>query len=148
MLLKETLRFLGFPLPSDKKLKIFRGRIQKMLNREKDTDMTIPHDYEEEELLEEWEAPFSAQHTFESFMRGGPKHVRTLNARVETMIKAPDGSTTEQYKNRMRERVYDDMQRWGALAGLNEDTILQAQMLFHRVRVCAARLHSPLTMSN
>ena len=38
------------------------------------------------------------------------------------------------------------MERWGVLAGLEDDTILQAQMLFHRVRVCAARLHSPLTV--
>ena len=67
-----------------------------MLNREKDTDMTIPHDYEEEELLEDWDLPFSAQHTFESFMHGGPKHLRTLNAQAEKMLKAPDGSTTEQ----------------------------------------------------
>ena len=42
--------------------------------------------------------------------------------------------------------MYDDMERWGVLAGLEDDTILQAQMLFHRVRVCAARLHSPLTV--
>ena len=145
MQLKEILKEIGFPLPSDKKLKIFRGRIHKMLNREREL-CTIAHDMEEEEVLEEWSTPFSAQHTFESFMRGGPKHLRTLNARAERMLKAPDGSTTEQYKNKQRERVYDDMERWGALAGLGEDTILQAQMLFHRVRVCAARLHSPLTV--
>ena len=108
--------------------------------------MDIPHDHEEEEMMEDWVIPFSAQYTFESFIRGGPKHLRTLNAKAEKMLKAPDGSTTEQYKNKQRERVCDDMERWGALAGLEEETILQAQMLFHRVRVCAARLHSPLTV--
>ena len=145
MLLKENLKQMGFPLPSDKKLKIFRGRIYKMLNREKE-NTTLTHDADEEEVLQEWDAPFSPQHTFQSFMRGGPKHLRTLNAKAERMLKAPDGSTTEQYKNKQRERVYDDMERWGVLAGLEDDTILQAQMLFHRVRVCAARLHSPLTV--
>ena len=79
-------------------------------------------------------------------MRGGPKHLRTQNAKAEKMLKAPEGSTTEQYKNKQRERVYDDMEQWGALAGLEEAIILQAQLLFHRVRVCAARLHSPLTV--
>ena len=108
--------------------------------------MDIPHNHEEEELLEDWDIPFSTQHTFESFMPGGPKHLRTLNAKAEKMLKAPDGSTTEQYNNKQRERVYDDMERWGALAGLEEETILQAQLLFHRVRVFAARLHSHLTV--
>ena len=145
MLLKETLKVIGFPLPSDKKLHIFRGRIYKMLNREKESKMDIPQDYEEEEMLEDCDVPFSAQYTFESFIRGGPKHLRALNAKAEKMLKAPEGSTIEQYKNKQRERVYDDMERWGALAGLEEETILQAQMLFHRVRVCAACLHSPLT---
>ena len=31
-------------------------------------------------------------------------------------------------------------------AGFEAETILQAQMLFHRVKVCAARLHSPLNV--
>ena len=145
MLLKDRLKCLGFPVPSDKKLKIFKGRIQKMLKREKLQDKMVV-DAEQERILEEWDTPYSAQHTFESFMRGGPQYLRTINSKAERMLKAPDGSTTEQYKNKMRERVYDDMERWGALVGLDEDTILQAQILFHRVRVQAARLHSPLTV--
>ena len=68
MQLKEILKGIGFPLPSDKKLKIFRGRIHKMLNRERELG-TIAHDMEEEEVLEERSTPFSAKHTFESFMR-------------------------------------------------------------------------------
>ena len=67
-------------------------------------------------------------------MCGGPKHLRTLNARAERMLKALDESTTEQYKNKQREQVYDDMERCGTLAGSEEDTILQAQILFYRVR--------------
>ena len=53
MLPKETLKVIGFPLPSDKKLHIFCGRIYKMLNREKEYKMDIPHDHEEEEMLED-----------------------------------------------------------------------------------------------
>ena len=70
MLLKEMLKVIEFPLLLDKKLHIFHGRIYKMLNREKNTKMDIPHDHKEEELLEHWDMPFSAQHvcTFESFM--------------------------------------------------------------------------------
>ena len=145
MQLKEQLKRMGFPVPSDKKLKIFRGRIYKMLNREKQ-ETVLTGDMDEEAVMQEWDTPFSPQYTFESFMHGGPKYLRTLNAKTERMLKAPDGSTTEQYKNKQRERVYDDMHRWGILVGLEQDTILQAQMLFHRVRVCAARLHSPLTV--
>ena len=55
--------------------------------------MEIPHDHQEEELLEDWGVQSSAQHTFESCMRGGPKHLRTLNAKAKKMLKAPDGST-------------------------------------------------------
>ena len=98
MLLKETLKVIGFPFPSDKKLHIFRGRIYKMLNWEKESKIDISHDHEEEELLEDWDVPISAQYTFESFMRGGPKHLRTLSAKAEKMLKALDRSTTEQYK--------------------------------------------------
>ena len=89
MQLKETLKLIGFPLPSDNKLKIFCGQIYKMLNREKEHTMDIVHDMDEEELLEEWDVLFSPQYTFVSFM----------------MIKAPDRSTTEQYKNNQREQV-------------------------------------------
>ena len=35
------------------------------------------------------------------------------------------------------------MERYAVLASLEAKTIVQAQMLFHRVRVCAAHLHSP-----
>ena len=133
--------------PGVKKLKRFCGHIYKILNREKE-ECVIAGDMDEEAVMhiQEWNTPFSPQHTFESFMHGGPKYLRTLNAKAERMLKAPDGSTTEQYKNKQRGRVYDDMHRWGILVGLEEDTILQAQMLFHRVRVCAACLHSPLTV--
>ena len=37
--------------------------------------------------------------------------MRTLNARAERMLKALDESTTEQYKNKQREQVYDDIWR-------------------------------------
>lgn len=145
MSLKARLQYLGFPVPSDKKLAVFRGRVYKMLSRESYVKQTMV-DMDEEVFLEEWEAPFSPQHTFQSTMKGGPKYLRTLNDKAERMLKAPDGCTTEVYKNKQRERVYDDMERWGSLAGLDEDLIVQAQLLFHRVRVCAARLHSPLTV--
>ena len=69
MSLKENLQKIGFLLPSDKKLKIFRGRIYKMLSREQQTSCLV-HDTEEEEVMQEWEAPFSPQHTFQSFMQG------------------------------------------------------------------------------
>ena len=49
MQLKEALKLVGFSLPHD----------------------------EEEELMEDWDLPFSPQYTFESFMCGGPKHLRT-----------------------------------------------------------------------
>ena len=32
----------------------------------------------------------------------GPKHLQTLNAKAEKMLKAPEESTTEQYKNKQR----------------------------------------------
>jgi len=74
-----------------------------MLNREKqETVLTV--DMDEEAVMQEWDTPFSAQYTFESFMHGGPKYLCTLNAKMERMLKAPDGSTTEQYKNKQRER--------------------------------------------
>ena len=50
------------------------------------------------------------------------------------------------YNNKEQERVCDDMEQWDVLACLEEETILQAQMLFHHVRVCAACLHSPLAV--
>ena len=74
--------------------------------------MDIPHNHQEEEVLEDWDVLFSAQQTFESFLQGGggPKHLQTLNVKAEKMLKAPDGSTTEQYKNKQRERVCYDME--------------------------------------
>ena len=48
--------------------------------------------FHQEELMEAWNVPFSAQHTLESFMRGGSKHLETLNAKAEKRLKAPDGS--------------------------------------------------------
>ena len=114
MQLKEQLKRMGFPVPFDKKLKIFRGRIYKMLNREKQ-ETVLTGDMDEEAVMQEWDidTPFSPQYTFESFMHGGPKYLCTLNAKTERMLKAPVGSTTctEQYKNKQRERVYDDMHR-------------------------------------
>ena len=88
-----------------------------MLNQEKESEMYIPHYHKEGELLADWEVPFSAQYTFESFMWGRPKHL------------------TKQYKNKQCKWVNDDMEQWGILAGLDKDTILQAQMLFHCVQV-------------
>ena len=38
------------------------------------------------------------------------------------------------------------MERWGVLAGFEGEVILLAQMLFHRVKVCAACLHLPLAV--
>ena len=32
-----------------------------------------------------------------------------------------------------REQVYDNIEQWGALAGLEEYSILQAQIMFHQV---------------
>ena len=92
-------------------------------------------------MIEEWHALYSPQHTFQSSMKGGSKYLRTLNDKAERMLKALDGNTTEQYKNKQRERVYDGMERCGKLAELEADTILriQAQMLLLRMRVCAAR---------
>ena len=111
---KTTLKVMGFPVPSDKKLNIFRGRIHKMLSRESEIPKEIVHD-DQEAIMEDWGVAYSPQHTFQSTMRGGPKYLRTLNDKAERMLKAPDGSTTEQYKNKQRERVYDDMERWGGM---------------------------------
>ena len=58
---------MGFPVPSDKKLKIFHGRIYKMLNREKQ-ETVLTGDMDEEAVMQEWDTPFSPQYTFESFM--------------------------------------------------------------------------------
>jgi len=68
MQLKEQLKRMGFPLPSDKKLKIFRGRIYKMLNREKE-ECVIAGDMDEEAVMQEWNTPFSPQHTFDRTVR-------------------------------------------------------------------------------
>ena len=54
-----------------------------MLNREKEHAMDIAHDMDEEELLAEWDIPFSLHYTFESFMF--------------------DRSMTGQYNNKQRE---------------------------------------------
>ena len=35
--------------------------------------MSIPHSHKVEKVLEDWGVTFCAQHTFESFMHGGPK---------------------------------------------------------------------------
>ena len=73
-----------------------------MPNQGKECAMDIVHDMDEDELLEEWDVLFSPQHTFESFIRmcEGPMYLRKLNAKVEKMIKALDGSMTKQYKNK------------------------------------------------
>ena len=86
MQLKEQL--IGFPSPSNKKPKIFCGQIYKMPNQEKEHTMDIALDMEEEASLEEWDVPFSTQYTFDSFMTGVPKYLRTLNMKAEKMIKA------------------------------------------------------------
>ena len=115
-----------------------------MLNRERELG-TIAHDMEEEEVLEEWSTPFSAQHTFESFMRGGPKHLRTLNAKAERMLKAPDGSTTEQYKNKQRERECMTIWRDGVF------WLVWKTTLFYKLKcsfiVCVCVLHAYTLLS-
>ena len=117
MQLKETLTLIGLPLPSDMLLKIFRGRIYKMSNQEKEHTMDIVHDMKAEELLEVWDVPFSPQFTFESFMTGGSKHLRTLSANEEKMIKASDGSTTEHYKNKQNESTMIWNDGWSCWLG-------------------------------
>ena len=52
MQLKETLKLIGFCLPSYKKLKLLYAQIHKMLNQEKEYVVNIAHDMDEEELLE------------------------------------------------------------------------------------------------
>ena len=74
-----------------------------MPNQGKEHTMDIVHDMDEDELLAgRVDVLFSPQHTFESFihMCEGPMYLRKLNAKVEKMIKAPDGSMTKQYKNK------------------------------------------------
>ena len=63
MLLKEPLETKGFPLLSDNKVHIFHGQTYKMLIREKEYKMHIAHDMDKEELIKDWNARFSAQHT-------------------------------------------------------------------------------------
>ena len=45
--------------------------------------MNIPHDREEIEQMKDWDVPFIAQHTFESFINGGAKYLCTLNVKAE-----------------------------------------------------------------
>ena len=90
MTTKEKLTTVGFPFPSDPKLLIFRARIEAMLQRE----TYIPEDRE----------LFSAQYQYESFLKGGPKRMRSLSARIENNLRSKDGKTTERYKNKQRER--------------------------------------------
>ena len=52
-----------------------------MLYREKQ-ETVLTGDMDEEAVMQEWDTPFSPQYTFESFMHGGPKYLRTLNAKT------------------------------------------------------------------
>ena len=129
---RQKLEQVGFPFPSEKKMQIFRKRIQHMLAR--DQSQTTP------EL-------FSSQYMYESFLKGGPKHLRALSFHIENQLKAPDGFTTERYKNKQRERIYRDLKRWCEAAGIDSSLVESGQFLFHRLRRNAARLHSPLTVA-
>jgi hypothetical protein len=127
-------------------MSIFRARIQGMLRREHQKEaLPCADEVPLEDLLDC--TPYSQQYVFESFMKGGSKHLRTLNNQVEKMLKAPDGSTTEKYKNKQRERTYDMLERYALAAEVDQELIDRAKLLFHRVRNCAARLHSPLTVA-
>jgi len=132
MTTKEKLTTVGFPFPSDPKLLIFRAQIEAMLQRE----TYIPEDRE----------LFSAQYQYESFLKGGPKRMRSLSARIENNLRSEDGKTTERYKNKQRERIYAEAKRWCQAARIEKEIVMDGLFLFHRVRTCAARLHSPLTV--
>lgn len=133
MTTRERLNDVGFPFPSEPKMTIFRDRIEGMLKRE-------THVPEQGEL-------FSAQHQYESFLQGGPKRMKSLNMKIEIGLRAEDGKTTERYKNRQRERIYKEAKRWCSAAGVDTEVVMDGLFLFHRVRTCAARLHSPLTVA-
>jgi hypothetical protein len=133
MTTRERLTQVGFPFPSEPKMIIFRDRIEGMLKRE-------THIPDEGEL-------FSAQHRYESFLQGGPKRMTSLSVKIEIGLRAEDGKTTERYKNRQRERIYKEAKRWCSAAGVDTEVVMDGLFLFHRVRTCAARLHSPLTVA-
>ena len=133
MTTKDKLTTVGFPFPSEPKLLIFRARIETMLTRE----TQIPNDRE----------LFSPQYQYESFLKGGPKRMRSLSGRIENNLRSEDGKTTERYKNRQRERIYAESKRWCQAAGIDKEVMMDGLFLFHRVRTCAARLHSPLTVA-
>ena len=73
--------------------------------------------------------------------------MRSLSARIENNLRSEDGKMTERYKNKQRERIYAEAKRWCQAAGIGKDVVMDVLFLFHRVQMCAARLHSPLTIA-
>ena len=67
---------------------------------------------------------FSPQYTFKSFLKGGSKKLRCISLRIETALKSVDGTTTEQYKNKQRECIYEDVKQWCGAAGIDDETVL------------------------
>lgn len=86
---------------------------------------------------------FSPQHRFETVMTGGSKKLRATYRKSEEMLKAPDGTTTERYKNDQRKKVYDFLSNLVTELNLSTDLVLSGKALFHKIRDNAARLHSP-----
>ena len=73
--------------------------------------------------------------------------MRCLSLKIEGCLRSSDGKTTERYKNKQRERIYAETKRWCAAAGIPSEVVMDGLFMFHRVRACAARLHSPLTVA-
>ena len=72
-------------LPSDKKM---YGEIYKMLNGEKDTKIDIPHNHDHDQ-----EEAYASTY-----------------CKSREMLKAPDGSMTEQHNYKQQEQVYDNVE--------------------------------------
>lgn len=86
---------------------------------------------------------YSAQHRFDTVMIGGSKKLRALCRRSNESLKAPDGVTTERYKDLQRDRVYDFLVQLTEELNLPNDLVYRGRVLFNRTRENAARLHSP-----
>lgn len=86
---------------------------------------------------------YGPQHRFETVMIGGSKKLRALCRRTNETLKAPDGTTTEKYKDHQRDRVYDFLQQLAEELNLPTDLVFQGKVLFNKARQNAARLHSP-----